>query len=67
MDTVAQCLSLAKKMLDDGNMKYRISISYPTRTVPTLDETSLYVIRQQMDPDGTYHLTAAAKMGKEKC
>lgn len=67
MDTVAQCLSLVRKELDENNIKYRISISRPTRTVSTLDEDSLYVIRQQLDQDGTCHLTVTAKMGKEKC
>lgn len=67
MDTVAQCLSLVQKELDESKKKYRISISRPTRTVSNLDEDCLYVIRQQMDADDTYHLTVAAKMGKEKC
>ncbi|WP_378951901.1 hypothetical protein [Pelosinus sp. sgz500959] len=67
MNTVAQCLSLVKKELDANHINYRISNSRPTRAVSSLDEELLYVIRQQIDMDGTYHLTVAAKMGKEKC
>lgn len=67
MDTVAQSLSLVRKELDESKKKYRISLSRPTRTVSTVEEDCLYVIRQQIDADGTYHLTAAAKMRKEKC
>lgn len=67
VDTVAQCLSAVKEQLDKVNAKYMVSITSPTRNLSRLDEDCLYVIRQQIDTDGVYHLIAAAKMGKEKC
>jgi len=67
MDTVAQCLSDIKKQLDEGNLPYVVSITRPTRTLTNVDEECLYVIRQQVDKEGIYHLLAAAKMGAEKC
>lgn len=67
VDTVAQSLSTVKGQLDKMNAKYMISLTSPTRDSSNLDEDRLYVIRQQLDSDGIYHLTAAVKMGKEKC
>ena len=67
VDTVAQCLSAAKEQLEEVNAKYIISMTSPTRHLSNLDEDCLYVIRQQIDTDGVYHLIAAAKMEKEKC
>ena len=66
VDTVAQCLSIVKEQLDKINAKYIISMTAPTRNLTNLDENCPYVIRQQIDTDGVYHLVAAAKMGKEK-
>jgi len=67
VDTVAQCISAAKEQLNEVNAKYVISMTRPTRNLSNLDEERLYVIRQQIDTDGIYHLIVAAKMGKEKC
>jgi len=67
LDIIAQCLSVVKEQLDEVNAQYLISITSPTRNLSKLDEDNLYVIRQQLDDDGVYHLIAAAKMGKEKC
>jgi len=67
VDTVAQCLSAVKEQLDKVNVKYTISRTFPTRDLEKLDENCLYVIRQQIDMDGVYHLIAAAKMKKENC
>jgi len=67
VDTVAQCLSAVKKQLEEVNVTYIIAMTHPTRDVSNLDEDNLYVIRQQIQTDGVYHLIAAAKMGKEKC
>ena len=66
VDTVAQCLSTVKEQLDKINAKYIISMTSPTRNLAELDEDCLYVIRQQIDTDGVYHLIAAAKMAKVK-
>ena len=66
MDTVAQSLCTVKEKLDEVNAKYTVTISRPTRQVSNLEEESFYIIRQQVDSDGVYHLIAAAKMGKEK-
>jgi hypothetical protein len=67
VDAVAQCLSAVKKQLDQVKIPYKIAISRPNRNLSNLDEECLYVIRQQVDSDGVYHLVAAAKMAKEKC
>ena len=64
---MAQCLSTVKEQFDGMNIQYSISIASPTRNLSSLDEDNLYVIRQQLDDEGVYHLIAAAKMGKEKC
>jgi len=66
VDTVAQCLSTVTEQLDKVNVKYVISITTPTRNLSNLDENNLYVIRQQIDVDGVYHLIAGAKMVKAK-
>lgn len=67
MDAVAQDLSIVQKKLDEDHIKYTITRTHPTRDLSKLDEDSLCVIRQQVDKDGVYHLTAAAKMRKGKC
>lgn len=64
VNTVAQYLPTVRKQLDEMNVKYLISTTRPTRHVSNLDEDCLYVIRQQIDTNGVYHLTVAAKMGK---
>ncbi len=64
MDTVAQSLCEIKKQLDEANLPYIVSLTYPSRAVTNLDEKSLYVIRQKIDTEGVYHLLAAAKMRK---
>ena len=67
MDLVAQELTVVQKQLDEGNLNYTITKTSPTRDLSKLDEDSLYVIRQQVDEDGSYHLITAAKMKKENC
>jgi len=64
VDTVAQSLSEAKAQLEQAAIQYSISITRPTRNTADLDEQCLYVIRQQINRDGVYQLTAAAKMKK---
>ncbi|CVK17621.1 MULTISPECIES: hypothetical protein [Sporomusa] len=64
MDTVAQPLSEVINKLEQNDSKYTVTITKPSRNMFQLDDT-LYVIRQQVDADGIYHLIAAAKMGKE--
>jgi hypothetical protein len=64
IDTVAKPLCIVKKQLDDAQIKYKVSVTSPTRQVFDLDDF-FYVIRQQLH-DGVYHLVVAAKMGKEK-
>ncbi|MBC8014708.1 MAG: hypothetical protein H7X79_03070 [Sporomusaceae bacterium] len=66
VDTVAQSLAVVSKQLDKNNIKYITSMTRPTRTSSILDKDSLYVIRQQIDADGVYHLIVAASMGQEK-
>lgn len=67
MDSVAQSLAVIQKQLEHANLKYKITMTRPTRNVANLDESNLCVIRQQVDTDGIYHLVVAAKMGREKC
>lgn len=67
VDTVAQNLSAVKEQLDKVNAKYIISMTHPTSNRSSIDEDCLYVIRQQVDIDGVYHLIAAAKMLKGNC
>ena len=67
MDSVAQELAVVQKQLAEGNSKYSITKTSPTRDLSKLDEELLYVIRQQVDTDGIYHLVTAAKMKKAKC
>jgi len=66
VDTVAQSLSVVKEQFDKDKVKYMISRTRPTRNMSNLDEECLYVIRQQIDTDGVYHLIVAAKMVKDK-
>ena len=67
MDLVAQDLSVIQEQLDAGNHKYTITKTSPTRDLLKLDEDSLYIIRQQVDEHGIYHLVTAAKMKKAEC
>ena len=67
MDFLAQSLQSAIQQLTDLNCKYSVKTTRPTRDFFKLEGDSLYVIRQHLDTDGTYHLVAAAKMGKEVC
>ena len=67
VDTVAQDLSAVKEQLNIISAKYIISRTHPTSKLSKLDEECLYVIRQQIDIDGVYHLIAAAKMEKGNC
>ena len=67
VDTVAQCLTAVKEHLDEVNAKYSISMTRPTRNLADLDDDCLYVIRQQIDTDGIYHLIVAAKVREGKC
>ena len=64
MDTVAQPLSEVINKLEQSDRKYTVTVTKPSRNMFQLDDT-LYVIRQQVNADGIYHLIAAAKMGKE--
>ncbi|WP_371371229.1 hypothetical protein [Sporomusa aerivorans] len=64
MDTVAQPLLNVIAMLEKNNIKYSVTVTKPSRNIQQLTDT-LYVIRQQLDADGSYNLIAAAKMGKE--
>lgn len=66
IDTVAQPLCIVKKQLDEVNAKYTVTTTHPTRQVSSVKEDSFYIIRQQIDSNGVYHLVVAAKMGKEK-
>lgn len=66
MDTVAQPLSDIILHMEKNGIRYRVTITEPTKKTFPLEET-LYVVKQQLDADGTYNVIAAAKMGKEVC
>ena len=66
VDSVAQALPFVQKQLDVDDIKYSIAKTSPTRDLEKLDETSLYVIRQQVDANNICHLIVAAKMAKRE-
>lgn len=66
IDTVGRSLCAVEKQMVELNAKYTVITTHPTRQVSSLQKDSFYIIRQQVDSDGTYHLVVAAKMGKEK-
>jgi hypothetical protein len=65
VETVGLSLATVIQQMNALNCPYTVKITRPTRDFFELEGDSLYVIRQQVDTDGTYHLVAAAKMGKE--
>jgi hypothetical protein len=66
IDTVAKPFNVVEKQLDEAQIKYTVTITRPTRQVSGPEEDLFYVVRQKFN-DGIYHLTVAAKMGREKC
>ena len=64
MDTVGFQLQDVIKKLDNEGWKYTIQYTYPTRDYFPLDETMVYVVKQQQGNDGSLNLIVAATMGK---
>lgn len=65
MDMVAQPLSAVIAHLDSQQLNYTITRTRPSKNVFNLMDNCLYVVRQTLDKAGVYHITVAAKMGKE--
>ncbi|VBB08061.1 Hypothetical protein LUCI_3326 [Lucifera butyrica] len=65
MDTLAQPLAAVTARLEARGLRYTIVVTRPPRNYLAVNENCLYVIKQQIDREGTYHLVAAAKMRKE--
>lgn len=64
MNIVAYPLQEAERKLKAINSKYEITIARPKKVMSESYTEQFYVIRQQVDNEGIYHLTIAAKMGK---
>ncbi len=64
MDITGQPLEYVLQQLNALQCKYDITLTNPPRFTQTEGEACLYVIRQDVTPDGVYHLIAAAKMKK---
>jgi len=64
LDIVGQPIEDVLQQLDAGQCKYDVTLTKPARNTQTEGEAQLYVIRQNITPDGVYHLIAAAKMKK---
>ncbi len=67
MDVVAIRLDAAKKRLNDLGILYSVEFTRPSSRSFAVDESSWYVVRQRQQPDGSFCLLAAAKMGREVC
>lgn len=65
MDMVAQPLSAVIAQLDLQQYKYTVTRTKPSKNVFNLMDECLYVVRQTLDDSGVYHISVAAKMGKE--
>lgn len=65
MDIVGLPLSYAIDKLAEKNYRYKIERTVPTRDYFKVDGEKCFVIRQQRLEDGSFLLTAAAKMRKE--
>lgn len=65
MDTVGQPLTRVTAQLTELRVGFKVLVTKPQNRRFTTNADCLYVIRQQIDADGIYCLTAAGKMGKE--
>ncbi len=65
MDTVGRLLHEVELELQSRGIAYTVKRTYPTRDFFSVDDETLYVIRQKIINDATYELVVAAKMRKE--
>lgn len=65
VDGVGRALQEVISELDAKDRRYEVEYTVPTRDYFKVDENIFYVIRQKIKEDGSYQLTAAAKMRKE--
>lgn len=65
MDTVGRMLDEVEAELQNLNIKYTVIRTYPTRDFFSIDDKTLYVVRQRILEDNIYELIVAAKMRKE--
>ena len=61
-DAVAKPLAEVTLELERRNLRYLLKRTRPERRLDALDERELFVLKQEIDLQGTYHLTIAAKM-----
>jgi hypothetical protein len=65
MDTVAQPISAVIRQFESQQISYTVTRTRPSRNIFDITDDCLYVVRQTLDDSGVYHITVAAKMGKE--
>ena len=65
MNAVGRILAEVEAELQNLNIKYTVIRTYPTRDFFSVDDRTLYVVRQKLLDDNTYELIVAAKMRKE--
>ena len=54
LDVVGRPLAEAETLLRAADIKYTTTVSRPTRDFFKIEEQALYVVRQQLQPDGTF-------------
>lgn len=65
IDAVGRPLTDVTAELDKNGYRYILNYTRPPRITFSLEADILYVLCQRIDASNTYHLTVAAKMGKE--
>jgi len=65
LDIIGQPLELAIRQLDALQCKYKVTRTQPARAPLLGNDICLYVLRQNIDKDGVFHLIVAAKMEKK--
>ncbi len=65
LDVVGRPLAEAETLLRAADIKYTTTVSRPTRDFFKIEEHALYVVRQQLQPDGTLRLVLCARLRKE--
>lgn len=65
IDAVGRPLADVTAELASNGYRYILNYTRPPRITFPLEEDILYVLYQRIDASNTYHLTVAAKMGKE--
>ena len=64
-DVIGWTLEEAERLLGELQLQYTVEISRPTKDFFPVDESCLYIIRQQVREAGSISLTVAAKQRRE--